>query len=93
MTLFKICSQNFDPSLKMALVNWGILAPYGHKEKILKKSSLKLQVRFEIVSQKYVPLVNLSKKIVRKILIRHETWPCSNGWEVGGGKATCTRRT
>ena len=46
VTLFKNCSQNFDPSINMALVNVGLLHNKEHEEFPKKSSSLKRLVRF-----------------------------------------------
>ena len=51
VTLFKNCSQNFDPSINMALVNGGFLH-YGDMKKFLKDFLLRnCWSDFEIISQ------------------------------------------
>ena len=51
MTLFKNCSQNFDPSINMALVNGGFLH-YRDMKKLLKNLLLwNYRSDFEIISQ------------------------------------------
>ena len=51
VTLFKKCSQNFDPSINMALVNGGFL-PYTDMKKFIKNLLLRnCYSDFEIISQ------------------------------------------
>ena len=52
MTLFKNCSQKFDPSINMALVNGGFLHYMEMKKKFLKNLLLRNRWSdFEITSQ------------------------------------------
>ena len=83
--LFQKCSWNFDPSINMALVNWGFLH-YTHVKKFLKKSSsLRPLVRFW---KKFTDMFLGWPfwKIVWEILIHQQTWL----WWMG---ASCTIRT
>ena len=51
MTLFKKCSRHFDPSINMALVNWGF-SHYRDMKKFLKNLLLRnCWSDFEIISQ------------------------------------------
>ena len=51
MTVFKNCSQNFDPSINMALVNGGFLH-YMDMKKFLKNLLIRNRWSdFEIISQ------------------------------------------
>ena len=64
MTFLKISSRNFDTSRNMAVMK-GLLALYGNEEK--NSSSLKLQINFKIVSQKY-SLRDPFQKLLTKLL-------------------------
>ena len=77
MTLFKDCSQNFDLSINMALVNRGFLHN-TNMEKFLKNNLLwNRWSDFEIISQKH-SLRDLSKRLLAKFwfVMKHGSSEC-----------------
>ena len=70
VTLFKNCSQNFDLSMNMALVNWGFLH-YMDMKKFLNFFLQNCLSDFEIISQECSfgdPLQKLSESDKNKWL-------------------------